>query len=110
MHIFKYSRREGTKAAVMPNQVPEEVKNRRSASLLELEAKMSKEFRDEYIGKEVTVLMEEPYSCDGKNYYIGYTKEYVKVAYETAKNLSNQFVTGCIARRLTDDIYLFASN
>jgi threonylcarbamoyladenosine tRNA methylthiotransferase MtaB len=110
MHIFKYSKREGTKAAVMQNQVSEDVKARRSARLLELEKKMSKEFREEYLGKEVTVLMEEPYSYEGKSYYIGYTREYVKVAYETSQNLSNQFVTGRIADRLTEDMLLFTPN
>lgn len=106
MHIFKYSKREGTKAAVMPKQVPEEEKTRRSGILLELEKKMSEEYRDYYIGKEVTVLLEEEMILDGEKYFIGYTKEYVKAAFRTEKNLENQFIQGRIKKRLTEDIYL----
>ena len=113
MHIFQYSKREGTKAAVMPNQIPEPVKKTRSNELLALEAKMSEEYRAYYIGKEVTALMEEPWEYEGEQYYIGYTKEYVKVAI-TAKtdaedqivNLTNQFVSGKIKKCLISDIYL----
>lgn len=106
MHIFKYSMREGTKAAAMPEQVPEQVKNERSAVLLELEKQMSMEFRDYYINKNVTVLLEEEFSLHGRHFYIGYTKEYVKVAYETAENKTNQFVTGRITEQLTEGLYL----
>lgn len=106
MHIFKYSMREGTKAAAMPEQVPEQVKNERSAVLIELEKQMSMEFRDYYINKNVTVLLEEEISLHGRHFYIGYTKEYVKVAYETAENKTNQFVTGRIKEQLTEGLYL----
>lgn len=94
MHIFKYSRREGTKAAAMPDQVPESVKTERSEQLLALAETMSEEFRRHYLGKEVEVLMEEPFWTDGRRYFAGYTKEYVKIALETDKDLSNSFVTG----------------
>lgn len=94
MHIFKYSRREGTKAAAMPDQVPESVKTERSERLLALAETMSEEFRRHYLGKEVEVLMEEPFWTDGRRYFAGYTKEYVKIALETDKDLSNSFVTG----------------
>ncbi|MBO5069550.1 MAG: tRNA (N(6)-L-threonylcarbamoyladenosine(37)-C(2))-methylthiotransferase MtaB [Roseburia sp.] len=106
MHIFKYSRREGTKAAVMPDQVPEEIKTKRSNVLLDLEKKMSKEFRDDYLGQKVTVLLEEIFFYKGKNYYTGYTKEYVKVAYPADSDMANRFVEGYIKEQLTDDIYL----
>ncbi len=106
MHIFKYSRREGTKAAIMPDQVPEEKKAERSAVLLELEKKMSKEFRDDYLGREVTALLEEKFFWQGKEFYTVYNKEYVKVAFLREKNLSNQFIKGTIKEQLTDDIYL----
>ena len=104
MHIFKYSKREGTKAAVMPEQVDEQEKTRRSAILLELEKKMSDQFRMDYVGKQVTVLLEEAMEWNGKTYFTGYTKEYVKVAVETTENLANQFVTGTIKRQLTDGV------
>lgn len=106
MHIFKYSKREGTKAAVMPNQVPEQMKTKRSAILLASEQKMSKEFRDYYVGKPVEVLLEESFHWNGKTYFIGYTKEYVKVAYETNEDKTNQFVSGILKEQLTEDIYL----
>lgn len=106
MHIFKYSRREGTKAAAMTDQVSEEKKTERSNILLELEKKMSKEFRDDYLGKKVTVLLEETFSYAGKNYYTGYTKEYVKVAYSADSDMANRFVEGYIKEQLTEDIYL----
>ena len=106
MHIFQYSRREGTKAAAMPDQVPEQKKTERSNILLSLEKKMSEEFRNYYVGKEKTALLEEELVVDGKTYFTGYTKEYVKVAFETEENMANQFVTGKIKGKLKDDIYL----
>lgn len=104
MHIFKYSKREGTKAAVMPDQVDEQEKTRRSAILLELAKKMSDQFRMDYVEKQVTVLLEEAMEWNGKTYFTGYTKEYVKVAVETKENLANQFVTGTIKGQLTDGV------
>ncbi len=106
MHIFQYSRREGTKAAAMPDQVPEAVKKERSEKLLALGHRMSGEFRRYYLGRQVTALLEEEFLYDGKRYYTGYTKEYVKVAVETEKDLSNTFVTGTLKTQLTEDIYL----
>lgn len=106
MHIFQYSKREGTKAAVMEHQIPEPVKKERSNILLALEKKMSEEFREYYVGKQVTALMEEAYEFEGETYFTGYTKEYVKIAVKSAADLSNQFVKGTIRGRLTDDIYL----
>ena len=106
MHIFQYSRREGTKAAAMPDQAPEAVKKERSEKLLALGHRMSEEFRRYYLGRQVTALLEEEFLYDGKRYYTGYTKEYVKVAVETEKDLSNTFVTGTLKTQLTEDVYL----
>jgi len=106
MHIFQYSRREGTKAAAMPDQVPEAVKKERSEKLLALGHRMSEEFRRYYLDRQVTALLEEEFFHDGKRYYTGYTKEYVKVAVETEKDLSNTFVTGTLKTQLTEDVYL----
>ena len=89
MHIFKYSRRQGTRAAVMEHQVPEEIKTKRSAQLLALAESMSREFRAYYVGKEEEVLFEEPMEVDGETWYTGYTKEYVKIAAKTAEPLDN---------------------
>ena len=106
MHIFQYSKREGTKAAAMPDQVPEAVKKERSEKLLALGHRMSEEFRRYYLGRQVTALLEEEFLYDGKRYYTGYTKEYVKVAVETKKDLSITFVTGTLKTQLTEDVYL----
>ena len=106
MHIFKYSKRKGTKAAVMEQQVPEEIKAVRSGILLEQEKKMSEEFREYYVGKETEALLEEAFTCEGKTYFTGYTKEYVKVAVETTENLENCFVKGKITGLLTGEVYL----
>ena len=105
MHIFKYSRRQGTRAAVMEHQVPEEIKTKRSAQLLALAESMSKEFRAYYVGKEEEVLFEEPMEVDGETWYTGYTKEYVKIAAKTAEPLDNVMKRGRVEAALTDEIY-----
>ena len=107
MHIFKYSKRKGTRAAVMPDQIDEQIKAARSKKLIALGHDMSKEFRKFYIGKNEEVLFEEKAVIGDKEYFVGYTKEYVKVAKETAENLENQIVSGRISGMLTDEILLF---
>lgn len=107
MHIFKYSKRKGTRAAVMPDQVDEQIKAVRSEKLIALGHDMSKEFRKFYIGKNEEVLFEEKAVIGDKEYFVGYTKEYVKVAKKTAENLENQIVSGRISGMLTDEILLF---
>lgn len=107
MHIFKYSKRKGTRAAVMPDQIDEQIKAARSEKLIALGHDMSKEFRKFYIGKNEEVLFEEKAVIDDKEYFVGYTKEYVKVAKKTDENLENQIVSGRISGMLTDEILLF---
>lgn len=107
MHIFKYSKRKGTRAAVMPDQIDEQIKAARSEKLIALGHDMSKEFRKFYIGKNEEVLFEEKAVIGDKEYFVGYTKEYVKVAKETAENLENQIVSGRISGMLSDEILLF---
>lgn len=107
MHIFKYSKRKGTHAAVMPDQIDEQIKAARSEKLIALGHDMSKEFRKFYIGKNEEVLFEEKAVIGDKEYFVGYTKEYVKVAKKTDENLENQIVSGRISGMLTDEILLF---
>lgn len=107
MHIFKYSKRKGTRAAVMPDQIDEQVKAARSEKLIALGHDMSKEFRKFYIVKNEEVLFEEKAVIGDKEYFVGYTKEYVKVAKKTDENLENQIVSGRISGMLTDEILLF---
>lgn len=106
MHIFKYSIRKGTIAAKMPDQVSDQIKAIRSDVLLEMEERQSREYRETYIGKEVSVLFEEEKKILGESYQIGHTPQYVKVAYKTKENLSNQIVSGKVKKLLTNDILL----
>lgn len=89
IHIFKYSKRQGTRAAVMPEQVPDTVKAQRSEILLSLEKKQSHEYREKWLGKPLQILFEESVEIDGKQYMIGHTPEYLRVAYQTQEELSN---------------------
>ena len=91
-HIFKYSKREGTKAAVMGGQVSEQVKARRSALMISLGEKKRKAYEESFVGKEVEVLVEEPAVIEGRTVQTGHTKEYIKIALEQEEDLRNQIV------------------
>lgn len=81
IHVFKYSKRNGTRAAAMSGQVSEKIKSLRSDELIALAAKMSDEFRMHFIGRNVPVLFEEKITLDnGTEYFVGHTSEYVRVA------------------------------
>ena len=88
MHIFKYSKRAGTKAASMSNQLTDAEKSARSDELEEVNAICSNEFRSYYIGKEESVLFEEKKEIDGKAYWVGHTREYVLLAVLSDENLA----------------------
>lgn len=88
-HIFKYSKREGTKAAVMQGQIPEQIKAKRSARLIELGEKNRRAYEESFLGKTVEVLVEEKSDVNGKEMWTGHTKEYMKIALESEKNLQN---------------------
>ncbi len=107
MHIFKYSRRKGTPAAKMEGQIPEEVKGKRSAELMELGEELSRKYRENYLHKEVEVLFEEEKMINGKRYQIGHTREYIKAAARTDEDLSGQVLTGVLESFLQPDILLF---
>ena len=91
-HIFKYSKREGTKAARMEDQIDEQVKTARSAVMIELGEKKRKAYEESFIGKPVEVLVEEEAMIGGKKVQTGHTKEYIKIALESEKNLRNTVV------------------
>ena len=88
MHIFKYSRRKGTVADKMADQVDDRVKTVRSNELIQLEEKMSFEYRKLYEKSCMNVLIEEKQLVDGKEYYTGYTMNYIRVLVP-AKQLEN---------------------
>ena len=91
-HIFKYSRREGTRAAAMAGQIPEQEKTKRSHVLLELDERRRQEYMEAFLGKELEVLMEEEATIDGTTYWTGHTREYLRVAVLSEQNLMNQMV------------------
>lgn len=78
-HIFKYSKRQGTKAADMPNQVDEQEKTRRSNLMLELNREKQRQYEESWMGCEVEVLFEEIVWKDDVKYAVGHTKEYLRV-------------------------------
>ena len=105
MHIFKYSKRAKTRAAVMPNQIPEEIKGIRSNILLEMEKEQSAKYREKYMGQLAEVLLEEEKEIEGKTYIIGHTKDYVKIAVaKGAGTESNSMVMIKVNRVLKEDI------
>lgn len=106
MHIFKYSKRQGTRAAVMDNQVDEQIKAERSDILLAMEQEMSKDYRAQFIGKEVAVLYEESIEQDGEVYQIGHTKEYVRFVKKTTEDLSNRIIVETPSAFWQDDILI----
>ena len=106
MHIFKYSKREGTVAAANKNQVDDRVKSARSDVLIKLGREMHLEFMNKYLGKKVPVLFEEIIKVDSVEYYMGHTMEYLKVAVKTDKNLQNQILEVEITQVLNDEIVL----
>ena len=91
-HVFKYSRREGTKAAAMPDQVPEEEKTRRSNILLDLSRKKQAAYEQRLLGTTQEVLIEEEIQRNGEIYQVGHTREYVKVGIRTEEKLANRLV------------------
>jgi threonylcarbamoyladenosine tRNA methylthiotransferase MtaB len=104
MHIFKYSRRKGTRADLMDNQIPEEIKTARSAELIALGERMSEEYRARLVGTCQEVLFEELSDVGGTPMYVGYTREYVRVAAVSDESLVNRIVRGKITGMLTGEI------
>ena len=106
MHIFKYSRRAGTRADRMPDQIPEQAKTARSEVLLKLEKQMSKAYRESFLGKKKAVLLEEKTEINGTEYMIGHTMEYVKAVVPYAENLKNKMVEGVLVRAINDEVLM----
>lgn len=103
MHIFRYSRRKGTRADKMENQIPEETKAQRSGILSSLESQMTKEFRTKWTGACVKVLLEERQEINGVSYMVGHTPEYIKCAVETDAP-DNTIIDAIIEGELTADV------
>lgn len=93
-HIFKYSRRHGTKAASMDGQLTEAAKAQRSDRMLELHEIRAREYEEAMIGKKMELLLEEEIEIDGRPWYVGHSREYVRaVVSKTDAHRVNDLVT-----------------
>ena len=106
MHVFKYSRRKGTRAAAMDGQIDDETKRERSNFLLDMEKEHSKRFRESFLGQEQEVLFEEEKNVGGTLFQVGYTRQYVKTAKKSENSLTNEVVLGKIKGFLSDHMML----
>ena len=89
MHVFKYSKRDGTIAAKMPNQVDGNIAEKRSQKLIELSDNNMKTYNETYIGKEVEVLFEEKQG----EYWGGHTRNYMVVKVKFNEDSENRIKT-----------------
>ena len=90
----------------MPNQIDETIKTKRSEDLIKTGEILTREYRLQKIGKEVSVLFEEEKTISGKNYQVGHTKEYIEVAVETEENLSGKIETVLLKDFIDNEIML----
>ena len=103
-HIFKYSPRKGTVAAGMPNQNTDAVKSERSDRLEAINKLAGKKYRESFIGKEVSVLIEEEKEINGMRYLVGHTPNYIVCALDIESGHENEIITGVAEKLLTDEI------
>lgn len=106
LHVFKYSKRNGTIAAAMPNQIDEQEKNRRSEDLISVGEALTKEYRKNKIGQKVSVLFEEETEIDGKKYWVGHTGEYIKTAMEYTGDLAGKIMEVTLTDFMSYEIML----
>ena len=100
MHIFKYSQRKGTKAAIMPNQIDGNIKEERSKKLIELSDKNQLEYNQKYCNQKVEVLFEE----EKEGTYYGHTENYLLITCKTTEKLENQIKTVTCKKAYTEHI------
>lgn len=105
-HIFKYSRRKGTKAAVMENQIDENIKNIRSQELIRLNEENQTAYEERFLGRKTEILFEEKISVEEKEYYIGHTREYIKAACLAEADYSNCLMEKPLRGRLKNHLLL----
>ena len=104
MHIFKYSKRKGTVAGKLSNQVKDTDKATRSDEMLELTGRLSKEFRKSHVGSRAEVLFEEAKTINGEAYMTGFTKDYIRVAVKYKEYLENEIHTVKLTEMLDDEL------
>ena len=105
-HIFPYSKSEGTKAAVMPDQLPEQIKKERSRVLIALGQERQREYMEQFLGKKKEVLFEEQQKIQGQTYRTGHTMEYLKVAVISEESLENKRVMVQLQNIIGQDLIL----
>lgn len=105
-HIFPYSKRAGTKAAVMPDQIPEQVKKERSRILIELGKEHRTSYMSQFLGQEKEVLFEEEQEIEGNSYWVGHTMEYLKVGMISRENMENRRAWVKLERIFQEEILL----
>lgn len=106
MHIFKYSKRKGTRAEKMEHQISEQDKGIRSKKLAELNIMNKQDYLEELIGESTNVLVEEISMIDGEEYYLGHTMRHEKIAMKLGENQINQIVSATIVRAQNDEVLL----
>ncbi|HWT75469.1 MAG TPA: MiaB/RimO family radical SAM methylthiotransferase [Mobilitalea sp.] len=106
IHVFKYSKRAGTKAAEMKDQIPEEMKNQRSNELITLSETMAEEYKAHFLGRIEKILFEEELQLEGRVYQVGHNERYLKLAVQSDQDLSNEICEVTICKELTDEIML----
>ena len=106
IHVFKYSKRAGTKAAAMPDQIPENDKNQRSDRLITLSNSMAEEYHARFLGRIEKILFEESMEMEGVKYQIGHNERYLKLALPEEKELSHQLREGKVTGFLNGEILL----
>ena len=102
-HIFKYSRRQGTKAAAMDGQLTEAEKARRSEKMIEMHHRHASDYEKSMIGKELEVLIEEEYTNDGRTWYLGHSREYIKTAVPKSENYGVNDIIRVKAERFLEE-------
>ena len=103
MHIFKYSKRRGTKAADMPNQIDPQIQSVRSEKLIALGERMKDDFLEACKDQEQIVLIEEETEIDGTKYMTGHSKNYIRCAFEMDGLVPNMVIKGTINSRLNEE-------
>jgi len=104
MHIFKFSPRKNTRAAVMDGQLSEDIKNKRSDVLLDLALEGAGRYMKSHIGRTEEVLLEEEKTILGKRYMIGHTPDYIPVAVPSEGQAPGDIVSVTLSGMLTDEI------
>ncbi len=106
IHVFKYSKRAGTVAAKMPNQIDEKEKTKRSEKLIQVGLELTRQYRQGFIGKREEILVEENKIVDGKEYSVGHTKNYIEAAVENMGDISGKVLEAEIKGFLNNEIML----